>query len=49
MMKYFQTGTTTYIYNGPEGILDGYCVRGTPLQSFSESISWSGRFLTSPQ
>jgi hypothetical protein len=29
----------TYIYNGPEGILDEYSVGGTQLQLATESIS----------
>jgi hypothetical protein len=47
MMKYFQNGTTTYIGNGLGGILDGYWMGGTPLQSFSEPISWSWRLTAS--
>jgi hypothetical protein len=34
-------------YNGPEGILDGYSLEGTQLQSFPESILWSWRLMAS--
>ncbi len=41
MMEYFQTGNTTYICDGPEGILDGYWIGGSRQQSSAESFSWS--------
>jgi hypothetical protein len=40
-MKEFESITTTYIYDGLEGILDGNSVGGAQQQSFPESISWS--------
>jgi hypothetical protein len=46
-MKNFETDTTTYLYDGLEGILDGYLVGGTQQQAFPESISWSWRLMVS--
>jgi hypothetical protein len=34
-MKKFETETTTYVYNGLEGILDGYTVGGNTTTSIS--------------
>jgi hypothetical protein len=37
----FETATTTYVYDGLEGILGGYLVGGTQQYASPELFSWS--------